>query len=322
MKWKAILDFFNNKAQSLNIKAKNTKDKRKAIIFRSKASAYKKVYRTIRDNYTPNESVTVCKISDLGISNHMKDKIKYYLNNPSKLPKIDIDKPIKTKKKLIQELTSFMGIGVSTAEALIKKGLTNTNQIRGKKYSDLLSDQTKMFLSLKPVKRIPRKDIQKLEPIITQLIKNTEMIIVGSYRRKTRYSRDIDVMVVSDNNKILSNVIKKLYLKLGKDDVFPYTIGSDKISVLIRSKVGGKKFYKIDYFRTSKEQKLAMLLYSTGSQSHNIKMRNKAKQMDMLLNQCGLFERKTRKILSGRAKSEKFFFDKLDMKYKEPHERV
>jgi len=334
MKWTEILSFFNRKAQSLTVKARIAKDKKNMIMLRAKAGAYKKVYRTIRDNFTPNEAITVSKINYLGISQHMKDKIKYYLDNPDKLPKITIKEKVKTQKKmtkklsdsLIQELTGFMGIGTATAKLLVKKGLTNINQIRNKKYIDLLSDQTKMFLSLRPIKRIPHKDIEKLEPIITQLHKGTEMIIVGSYRRQTRFSRDVDVMVVSNDNKILFKIIKKLYSKLGKDNVYPYTIGPDKISVLIRapttSKTQRKKFYKIDYFRTPLENKWAMLLYSTGSQSHNIFMRNRAKRRGMLLNQCGLYDRESKKLLSSKAKLEKFFFDKLELKYKEPHERV
>ena len=54
---------------------------------------------------------------------------------------------------------------------------------------------------------------------------------------------------------------------------------------------------------------------------HNIKMRIAAKRKGFLLNQNGLYQRKSKKILSSKAKSEKFFFDKLDIEYTEPQER-
>ncbi len=330
MKWKVILDFFSGRAKSLSSKARNTKDRKNKIIYRAKSAAYMKVYRTIRDNYKEIELVTNDRIDSLVISDNMKNKIKHYLKYPDKVPLRKGPKKKSEQKQLIQELTGFMGVGASTAKALIKRGLTNINQIRSKKYSDLLSDQTKIFLSLKPVKRILHKQIEVLESTVTKLLKNTEMIIVGSYRRNTRFSRDVDVMVISNDKKILCKLIKKLQTKLGKDNVYPYTVGSDKVSVIIAADfspakkrgVAKKKYYKWDFFRTPIKDKWAMLLYSTGSQSHNIKMRNKAKRKGMLLNQTGLYNRETKKLLSEKAKSEKFFFDKLDMKYKSPKERV
>lgn len=359
MKWKEILNFFSNKTKSLNLLARNTKDRRTKAMYRAKAEAYNRVYRTIRDNFKENELVTIDRIESLLISKHMKDKMKYYLKNPTRLPKIEIPKEKekaltkKGKEKLIQDLTSFMGIGISTAKELIKKGLTNVNQIRNQKYKNMLSDQTKLFLSIKPIKRIPHGKIKELESSVTKLLKGTEMIIVGSYRRKTRFSRDVDVMVISDDHNILYTLIKKLQQKLGKDNVYPYTIGSDKISVLIADPSSGKTksskrkssksknksskrkqnkiktntsnkktFYKWDFFRTPTKDKWAMLLYSTGSQAHNILMRRKAQRNGMKLNQMGLFDRETGELLSKNANSEKWFFDKLDMKYKEPQLRI
>ena len=123
--------------------------------------------------------------------------------------------------------------------------------------------------------------------------------------------------------------------KLGKENIYPYSIGVDKISVIISSltkkekttkkkeeTTKKRKFYKWDFFRTSPKNKWAMLLYSTGSQAHNIIMRSKAKRKGFSLNQKGLYDRKTKKLLSENAKSEKFFFDKLDMVYKNPNMRV
>jgi len=227
------------------------------------------------------------------------------------------------------ELNYIKGVGniqkLKAATYNLKDGKIVASSISKKawvseKYNDMLTDQTKIFLKLKPLKKIPHSFIKNLvEPMILRLDKtnNVEIVIVGSYRRKTNYSSDVDAMVISDNKNALSAIVSSL--KFRKDTkVYPYIVGSDKISLIL--KIRGKTI-KLDFFRTPKKEKWAMLLYSTGSKHTNIKMRNKAKQMGMLLNQKGLY--KNGKLLSipSKTKSEKFFFKKLNMPYVTPQKR-
>ena len=97
--------------------------------------------------------------------------------------------------------------------------------------------------------------------------------------------------------------------------------GEDKIAFLLRVdkilKLKNPIYYKIDVFRTSKKNKPAMLLYSTGSKQFNINMRNIAKKMGYKLNQEGLFKNNKQIIL----KTEKDFFKKLKMQYLFPEKR-
>jgi len=124
-------------------------------------------------------------------------------------------------------------------------------------------------------------------------------------------------MVVSNEREIFKKIIKRLNMRLGKStaeepNIVPYIFGPNKISFLIKSqdtkaKTKAKaKYYKIDMFRTSVADKWAMLLYSTGPKSHNIKMRAIAKKKGFLLNQQGLYTRDKKKKLSKNAKSEKY----------------
>ncbi len=312
MKWKVIIKFLNDRYTKLNLaKIKNN---------RYRSMAYKKVHDIIKDQYDENDIVTIKKIDKLDISDNMKNKIKFYLKNPSKIP----SSQILEKHILLHNLIKIKGIGSTKAKELIKMGIKNTNQLKLKKYNDLLSNQTKIFIKLKPETKIPNKFIKSLEPIIVNLLKE-EMIIVGSYRRKTKFSKDIDVMIVSDDtahNVVYGTVLEKLLIelkkKLGKKNVYEYIIGEDKISVIIKF---SNKYYKIDFFKSEKKNKWAMLLYSTGSQSFNIRMRSIAKKKGFLLNQNGLYDRKTLKLLSGKVAGERFFFDKLDMKYINPIDR-
>ena len=311
MKWKVIIKFLNDRYTKLNLaKIKNN---------RYRSMAYKKVHDIIKDQYDENDIVTIKKIDKLDISDNMKNKIKFYLKNPSKIPSSQTSE----KHTLLHDLIKIKGIGSTKAKELIKMGIKNTNQLKLKKYNDLLSDQTKIFIKLKPETKIPNEKIKSLEPIIINLLKE-EMIIVGSYRRKTKFSKDIDVMIVSESNssynthELLEKVVIELKKKIGKRNVYEYISGDDKISVIVKF---FNKYYKIDFFRNEKKSKWAMLLYSTGSQSFNIRMRIIAKKKGFLLNQNGLYKRKNMKLLSGKATGERFFFDKLDMKYIKPIDR-
>ena len=309
MKWKVIIKFLNERYIKLNSAKINNN--------RYRSMAYKKVHDIIKDQYDENDTVTIKKIDKLDISDNMKIKFKFYLKNPSKIPSSE-------KHTLLHDLIKIKGIGSTKAKELIKMGIKNTNQLKLKKYNDLLSDQTKIFIKLKPETKIPNEKIKSLEPIIINLLKE-EMIIVGSYRRKTKFSKDIDVMIVSESNssynnnhELLEKVIIELKKKIGEKNVHEYISGDVKISVIVKF---SHKYYKIDFFRTEKKNKWAMLLYSTGSQSFNIRMRSIAKKKGYLLNQNGLYKRKTMKLLSGKATGERFFFNKLDMMYIKPINR-
>jgi DNA polymerase/3'-5' exonuclease PolX len=220
----------------------------------------------------------------------------------------------------MKELTNFMGIGEERAKDLISAGLKHVNQLRMKKYYNLLPEETKIFITLKPLNQIPNEHIKILEPYLMKASdKNLALTIVGSYRRQKPFSSDIDVMVVSDNTDAIDLLHSRLD-KILNGKIYPYSKGADKMSFIVDMSelVGEKnKIYKIDAFRTLPENAVPMLLYSTGSKEFNIIMRSRAKKQGYLLNQKGLF--KDDKLVEG-LNDEKAYFDILKMDYKEPKE--
>ena len=156
-------------------------------------------------------------------------------------------------------------------------------------------------------------------------MRGVKIELVGSYRRKKKTSRDIDVMVISKKPDILIELIEKLK-KLFKNQAYPYSQGKDKLSIIVKFK--DDAHYKMDMFRVDPSEYTPMLLYSTGSKQFNIKMRARAKKQGYLLNQRGLFK-KDNKQDSGDSltpvdglNTEQDYFDILNMKYLEPHERI
>jgi DNA polymerase/3'-5' exonuclease PolX len=211
-----------------------------------------------------------------------------------------------------------MGIGPERAKILIEAGLKTINQLHMKKYISMLPEETKTFISLKPAITIPRAEITAIEPYLLKIAENigAEAIITGSYRRKKPNSSDIDLMLISDDRDIIEKFLAAAKNNEAKYSIHPYSKGSDKMSLIIVKKPTA---YKLDVFRTNQEEKIPMLLYSTGSKEFNVAMRGKAKKLGYLLNQKGLF--KSGKRVSD-LNTEKDYFDILEMPYKDPEERV
>ena len=222
---------------------------------------------------------------------------------------------------VIKELTSISGIGEKNAIKLIeehdiksipdlknkiKKGeveLTNAQNI-GLKYHYDLSQ------------RIPRKEIQKAEKIIKDVIKEVnpdiDMEIVGSYRRQKSSSGDIDVLFTHKKNQ-LNQIIKSLE---EKGILFEQiSKGQKKYSGIINVDKLGRR---IDILFVKPENYPAALLYFTGSGEHNQKMRAVAKSKNYKLNEYNLTDENGKKI---PVKSEKDIFDKLELEYLEPKDR-
>jgi hypothetical protein len=219
-------------------------------------------------------------------------------------------------EELYNELNNIMGIGPNKAKILIEKGLTNIKQLKNKKYYNLLNEDTKVFLEYNPERKIPHEIIKLIEPIIK--IRGFKIKIVGSYRRKKAFSSDIDLMIVSDEIDIIEKYINSLKKKIKS---YTYSMGLDKASIIIDLRemkyFNESDVYKIDIFRTIPENEIPMLIYSTGSKQFNIIMRSVAKKRGYKLNQNGLYK-DNKKI---ELKTEKDYFDFLNMTYRTPSQR-
>lgn len=327
---------------------------------RFRALSYSRVADLIESKSSLNDQVTKDKIANLGLTPYMEKKVNDILEGKSlKLIKTKSKKaksPIKTitrknkktiskkrssskssskspskspskidKKKLIKELTSFMGIGEERAKQLVADGLTKINQLHMKKWLEKLPEETQLFLKLKPSSTIPHEDIVALEPYINKLQSDDMKItLVGSYRRGKSTSSDIDVMITSDNPDIIETFLTDLKNSLDQK-AYPYSKGKDKLSIIIdvADILDKPAIYKLDAFRVSKENQIPMLLYSTGSKEFNIYMRGVARKKGYLLNQNGLYKKEEKKLIKiENLNTEKDYFDILDIPYKEPNNRV
>ena len=256
---------------------------------------YRKVANIINKETKSQDIATYKKIDELPITAHMKEKAKEFMNTSHNL-----------------ESQKTKGIGASRAKILALAGVKNTNDLANKKYRSLLSKETVAYLDLKPADKIPHDYIKKFEAIIKKLsCKSLKLLIVGSYRRKKAFSSDVDIMIVSNKEnaiEIFKNKIQALF------ESRVYAQGPNKLSMIIIADIT----FKIDAFKTTPEEEIPMLLYSTGSKDFNIYMRGTAKKQGYLLNQKGLY--KAGSLISG-LKKEEDYFDILGIPYIKPENR-
>jgi DNA polymerase (family 10) len=273
--------------------------------------AYANVASVIKNSHDVQSTISKPDIELLTLTTGMKTKLKFLLSQ--KLSKTDEKNLIASQLK--NSLIDIAGIGKTKANDLIKNGLKSMEELQQKKWQDQLTDGTKLLMKYKPLRKIPRTTIQKIESRLIGF-KGAVTKLVGSYLRHKPYSRDIDIMIVSNKKKILYEYIKYLKDEANFKTIHIYAQGTEKMSLLVKS---GTKYLKIDVFVSTIAQQHAMLLYATGSKNFNIYMRSIARKQGYLLNQMGLF--KTGSSKSANIKSEKDIFKKLNMDYTEPKNR-
>lgn len=294
--WGDVIEYFQYKKSALE----------KSYVSRFKERAYSVVISKIKQQMDLTHKATCTEVQSLDLTEHMKTAICEVLKK----------QPKKYNKTLLMKLRNIPGIGPTIGQRLIEEGLKDISELQQNKWLEKLPEETRVHLQHTPEPRIPHQHMTSLEPIITAFNK-AEVFMVGSYRRKTAYSSDFDIMLVSADTNILDIYLQHLQKHF---DLWVYSKGIDKMSLIvhIKKQLPEPHTYKFDVFRCDPAEKYSMLLYSTGSKSFNIKMRGKAKRMGYLLNQNGIFDNGQR----IPVKSEKEFFEILDMEYVEPENRV
>ena len=306
MKVYELLFFFNKNIEALDTKS-NT--------YRFIKIAYDNVIKKIKEKYKITDNITKSDIDVLNITSNMKEKISEILSN-SKNIITETEKKNILQSRLLQELIDIAGIGKSKADKLIQLGLTDIKQLKQKKWESYINTGTKLLLNKKPLTTIPNSLIKSIETKLTSF-KLAKTKLVGGFLRKKPFSKDIDVMIISDID-IIDDYIK--YLENTFSYVKVYIKGSDKASVIIYTPK--EQYLKMDIFVSPKKYQYAMLLYATGSKQFNIRMRGIAKRMGYVLNQYGLYKLPIKTTSTPLpVNSEKDFFKILEMPYIPPHNR-
>jgi DNA polymerase/3'-5' exonuclease PolX len=296
-------------------------------------NAYRNAIKTVKNSKVPIASGAQA-IKLKGIGKKTADKIDEILNTGG-LETVDTRmKDALAKQKIIELFMSVWGIGTKNAKALYDKGYETLNDLRDAPPEKEITPQVQMGLKYYTdlSERIPRKSITKIKPKLERLLyqvdPNAMFYIAGSYRRGLKTSGDIDVIISSDK----PGVLLKKYVESLHDAgilVVNLAIGRKKyegVGVLKKDKVLKgpdivvDRFVRIDILSVPPDEMGTALLYFSSGRDFNKMIRQAAKDKGWTLNESGMKNIGSGKIL--KFKTEEEVFKKLKMKYVPLEERL
>jgi len=230
--------------------------------------------------------------------------------------------------KLIEELSTVIGIGSITAIDLISKfNITSLDDLKIRVQCKAIKVNDKIRLGLEYEgqfeKVIKRKYISKIYEKIQNLL-SVKSIVCGSYRRENETSHDIDLLLCDPMLETMldvkqSNRLCKIIRKLKKHNIITNDITSENVATKYMGFTTYRnKMYRIDVRLVSVEAFYTALVYFTGSYQLNIRMRNKAKKLAYKLNEYGIYNVMGQRI---EIDSEEKLFKVLQMPFIEPKDR-
>lgn len=144
------------------------------------------------------------------------------------------------------------------------------------------------------------------------ILNENQYTVAGSFRRGKSYVGDLDILV--DEYEY-----DRIVTLLSNHGVRCISQGEYKSQFMIDS----ANNVPMDIIKTGNKDFSFQLLYLTGSREMNIKMRRKAKDLGMLLNQYGLYDIETGESVFDDSfiPTEQDIFEQLGMKYVSPQFR-
>ncbi len=289
-----------------------------------KPEAYRKVARAIEGMI--DEVFDVYKKGGLydipGVGEHIGEKLTEMLETG----KSSYYEKLKKKVKVdVIALRQIPFLGPKKIKALYKKLNVRTvkdlaKAIKQKKVRALAgfgekTEETFLdgiaLIKTKP-KRYPIADVIPIARKILRTLKRIKSVdkieIAGSYRRKKKTVKDLDVLIVSKNPDV---VVKRFTSMKGINKV----LARGMTKSVIRLDNG----LHVDLRVVKASQWGAALLYFTGTKDFNIHLRRLALKKGWTLNEYSLSDLETKKVIA--SKTEKAIFKKLGMKYVEPEDR-
>lgn len=232
--------------------------------------------------------------------------------------------------KILQDI---YGVGPTKATELVKAGITSITHLREeiKNNPALLNKNQKIGLKYYEdlIERIPYDEMLEHKDVLENL-KPYEMNkytteIVGSFRRNSPNSGDIDVLIRIPYNTLPTTIaiILNKYVDVAKD--FGYikevlALGEKKCMAICHIYKG--KARRLDLLMTPYDEYAYTLLYFTGSDKFNIAFRQYALNMGYTLNEHALTPIRDDVNKVPIMNTEKDIFNFLELRYIEPSYRI
>lgn len=293
-------------------------------------TSYNNVTYLLKHHFKLTDPVKISDIENIPFTSHMKLKL---------LSIIKSNKVLTKKQLLYKQLTELIGVGPKLAETLLTKGVKSVSDLNNSKYFDILPLETQITYNLNILRNIPHTGMEKIAQVLehsksytlekkkslkkeipqSSKFKKEKLShayttqVVGSYRRKSPYSKDVDVLLMSENGLAMDYYLDQLSKQY---KTIVYSEGDRKAALVLK---WDTYWIKIDIFVCNMQEYPTMLLYTTGSKTFNVMLRKIAKKKGMKLNQYSLSEGSS-VLTKLKYKTEKDILKLLDidLKYLDP----
>jgi DNA polymerase/3'-5' exonuclease PolX len=284
-----------------------------------KARQYAAAIKTIRALPSLQTITDVPTGKGTGIGDKIHEKIKEILATGHLAA---ADRARQTKAPDAMDIFQHIyGVGPKKAADLIAAGFRTLQDLRTAAAEDDKLLTKNMRIGLRHyddfLARIPRAEMTVHEETLMQQ-KPTTMtgIIVGSYRRGRPDSGDIDMLCSSSGDNMKTFVAKLKAVKYITD-----VLAQGESKCLAVCRLPGQPYRRLDILLTPPEEYPFAVLYFTGSDGFNVKMRQRALELGYTLNEHALTHVATKTKVSG-IRTEEDIFRTLSMVYKKPEERT
>ena len=246
--------------------------------------------------------------------------------NTGKIAKLE-----KYRAHPISVFSEIYGVGPKKAEELAKLGIPSIAKLRQivKQNPGILNGTQKVGLQYYEdiLERIPRQEIDEYKSEFERIIGGpTVLEIVGSYRRGSSFSGDIDVIFTSPSSTEFDHFLDSLI----SANIIVEVLSRGKSKCLViaclpshKGRRQGFVYRRVDFLYATRTEFPFSILYFTGSKGFNVVMRNHAISLGYSMNEHGLTQIATGQLVNPEQfKSEQDIFQFLGLEYKRPEERI
>lgn len=185
-----------------------------------------------------------------------------------------------------QELMTVTCIGHVAASRLVSKGVTGLDDLAARLDDPELALTPAQKLCMKHrddiAQRIPRSEMIMHAALLEEsgLASGCETHVVGSYRRNSDSSGDIDVLIIGDLDLFMTPLVLSGYV------VGTIAHGAHKFNGMVRLP-GAQRARRLDVLRTCRDELPFALLHFTGPDVYNVALRKVAMAAGKRLSEKG-----------------------------------
>lgn len=310
--------------RELNVLYKNEQQNRQPF----KARAYAKVIQQIRDL-----DVQITSWDDLQQITGIGEKIRAKIDEIFATGKLQAADRIRqeTSGSLFDNLMKIYGVGTAKAKELIEKHKVASIHDLCERQDELLNDKQRIGLMYYSdlQNRIPREEMLRHERFIKEIVATIsdtfEVDIVGSFRRGSLDSGDIDVLLrlpASCSQQYVKSMFTKVCDTFQEMKYILHILAKGDKKCMGVCRLDGMDARRIDLLMTPYHEYPYALLYFTGSDDFNVAMRKHARSKGYTLNEHGMKKINDEAIDIPTMENENDIFSFLKIPYYPPEQRA